>query len=44
MPEVKPEQVNIIPGFVEPSDMAEVKRLMAEMGIKAIMFPDTAGF
>jgi nitrogenase molybdenum-iron protein beta chain len=37
------KQVNIIPGFVEPSDMAEVKRLVAEMGVKGIMFPDTAG-
>ncbi|MBU1054839.1 MAG: nitrogenase molybdenum-iron protein subunit beta [Proteobacteria bacterium] len=34
--------VNIIPGFVEPSDMEEMKRLAAEMGIKTIMFPDTS--
>ncbi len=27
-------QINIIPGFVEPSDMAEIKRIAAEMGIK----------
>jgi nitrogenase molybdenum-iron protein beta chain len=36
-------QVNILPGFVEPSDMAEIKRLAAEMGIASIMFPDTSG-
>jgi nitrogenase molybdenum-iron protein beta chain len=36
-------QINIIPGFVEPSDMAEMKRVAAEMGIKHVMFPDTSG-
>jgi nitrogenase molybdenum-iron protein beta chain len=35
--------VNIIPGFVEPSDMAEVKRIAAVMGVNAIVFPDTSG-
>ncbi|MBA3036005.1 MAG: nitrogenase molybdenum-iron protein subunit beta [Desulfobacterium sp.] len=34
--------VNLIPGFVEPSDMEEMKRLAAAMGIKTIMFPDTS--
>ena len=34
--------VNLIPGFVEPSDMEEMKRLAAEMGIRTIMFPDTS--
>jgi nitrogenase molybdenum-iron protein beta chain len=34
--------VNIIPGFVEPSDMAEIKRLLEEMGIPAVVFPDTS--
>ena len=37
------EQVNIIPGFVEPADMAEIKRLVTEMGIRSVMFPDTSG-
>jgi nitrogenase molybdenum-iron protein beta chain len=37
------DQINIIPGFVEPSDMAETKRIALEMGIKAIVFPDTSG-
>ena len=39
----KENQVNIIPGYVEPSDMQEIKRLATEMGIKTIMFPDTSG-
>ncbi len=34
---------NIIPGFVEPSDMEEIKRLVTAMGISFIMFPDTSG-
>ena len=33
---------NIIPGYVEPCDMAEIKRVVKEMGIKSIMFPDTS--
>jgi nitrogenase molybdenum-iron protein beta chain len=37
------KQINIIPGFVEPSDMSEMKRIVAKMGIKYIMFPDTSG-
>ena len=39
----KANRINIIPGFVEPSDMAEIKRIVEVMGIKSIMFPDTAG-
>jgi nitrogenase molybdenum-iron protein beta chain len=37
------DQINIIPGFVEPSDMAEIKRIVAEMGIRGNLFPDTSG-
>ncbi|SLM31678.1 Nitrogenase molybdenum-iron protein beta chain [Desulfamplus magnetovallimortis] len=33
---------NIIPGFVEPSDMSEIKRMVKAMGIKPILFPDTS--
>ncbi len=33
---------NIIPGFVEPSDMTEIKRIASELGIKTILFPDTS--
>lgn len=38
----KKEQVNIIPGFVEPSDMREIKRMANEMDIKVVLFPDTS--
>lgn len=39
----KKEQVNVIPGFVNPGDMREIKRLMNLMGIKYLLFPDTSG-
>jgi nitrogenase molybdenum-iron protein beta chain len=35
-------QINLIPGFVDPSDMRELKRIAAEMGVKIVMFPDTS--
>ena len=38
----KKNQVNIIPGWVEPSDMREIKRLVKEMNVQSIMFPDTS--
>lgn len=38
----KIKQVNIIPGFVEPSDMTEIKRIATELGIKFVIFPDTS--
>ncbi len=37
------QQINIIPGYVEPSDMAEIRRIATEMGVKATLFPDTSG-
>ncbi|WP_058485533.1 nitrogenase molybdenum-iron protein subunit beta [Defluviitalea phaphyphila] len=37
------KKVNIIPGFVEPSDMREIKRIAKIMGLDIIMFPDTSG-
>ncbi len=37
------EKINIIPGFIEPSDMAEIKRIATEMGARHILFPDTSG-
>lgn len=40
---VKKNQVNIIPGFVNPGDMREIKRIVKAMGIEFIMFPDTSG-
>ena len=40
---VKKEQVNIIPGFVNPGDMREIKRIVRSMKIESILFPDTSG-
>jgi len=40
---VKKEQINIVPGFVNPGDMREIKRLTKSMDIDYIMFPDTSG-
>jgi nitrogenase molybdenum-iron protein beta chain len=37
------KMINIIPGYVEPADMQEIKRIAREMGIRTIMFPDTSG-
>ena len=37
----KAKCINVIPGWVEPSDMKEIKRITAELGIKTILFPDT---
>jgi nitrogenase molybdenum-iron protein beta chain len=37
------KQINIIPGWVEPADMREIKSLATEMGVSSVMFPDTSG-
>ncbi len=36
-------KVNIIPGWVEPADMEEIKRITKMIGVKTILFPDTSG-
>ena len=36
-------KINIIPGWVEPADMEEIKRLATLVGAKINMFPDTSG-
>ncbi|WP_411680656.1 nitrogenase molybdenum-iron protein subunit beta [Clostridium thailandense] len=36
-------KINILPGFVNPSDMREIKRIFDVMGVPYIMFPDTSG-
>ena len=41
--EKKNGKINLIPGWVEPSDMDEIKRLSALVGAKINMFPDTSG-
>ncbi len=38
----KIDQINIVPGYVEPSDMEEIKRIAAMMGVRVVMFPDTS--
>jgi nitrogenase molybdenum-iron protein beta chain len=35
-------QINIIPGWVEPSDMRELRRLARNMGVNSNIFPDTS--
>lgn len=39
---VQRNQINIIPSWVEPSDMREIKRLCREMDIVNVLFPDTS--
>ncbi|VGO15878.1 Nitrogenase molybdenum-iron protein beta chain [Pontiella desulfatans] len=39
---VAKDQVNILPGWVEPSDMREIKRIAAEMAAQIVMYPDTS--
>ncbi|MFP4697866.1 MAG: nitrogenase molybdenum-iron protein subunit beta [Eubacteriales bacterium] len=37
------DSINVLPGYVEPSDMLEVKRILNTMEVPYIMFPDTSG-
>lgn len=36
-------KINLIPGYVEPSDMMEIKRIAKMLKIPITMFPDTSG-
>lgn len=36
-------KINIIPGFVDPGDIREIKRITEAMGVPYIMLPDTSG-
>jgi nitrogenase molybdenum-iron protein beta chain len=38
----KSKRINVIPGWVEPSDMRELKCLAHKMGIDIVMYPDTS--
>ena len=38
----KLKQINLVPTFIEPSDMSEIKHLADEMGVKYVMLPDTS--
>lgn len=42
-PGKKMNHINILPGFVEPSDMEELKRIVKLMGLDSVLFPDTSG-
>ena len=35
-------RINIVPGYVEPSDMEEIKRIAEMMGVPIVLFPDTS--
>ncbi len=39
----KSGKVNVIPGWVEPADMIEIKRLAELVGVDITLFPDTSG-
>jgi nitrogenase molybdenum-iron protein beta chain len=41
-PKQRPGQVNVIPGWVEPADVAEIKRIFSSFGLAAIVFPDVS--
>lgn len=41
--EKKNGKINLLPGWVEPCDMEEIKRLAGLMGVNLNMFPDTSG-
>lgn len=41
--ETRQRVFNLIPGWVEPSDMRELKRMFGSMGLETILFPDTSG-
>ncbi len=34
--------VNVIPGYVDPADMREIKRMLGELNVSGIVFPDTS--
>jgi nitrogenase molybdenum-iron protein beta chain len=38
----KSNTINIITGWVEPSDMREIKRIASAMGVEIILLPDTS--
>ncbi len=39
----KTGKVNIMPGWVEPADMEELKRIAALIGVPITLYPDTSG-
>lgn len=41
--EKKTKTINLIPGWIEPADMRELRRICDLMKVETIMFPDTSG-
>ena len=41
--DIRLRRINLIPGWVEPADMRELKRILDIMKIDATVFPDTSG-
>jgi nitrogenase molybdenum-iron protein beta chain len=39
----KNNAVTLLPSFIEPSDMSEIKHIAGSMGVEYIMYPDTSG-
>jgi nitrogenase molybdenum-iron protein beta chain len=39
----KGDHAAVIPGWIEPSDMREIKRILSVLGVNYVMFPDTDG-
>jgi nitrogenase molybdenum-iron protein beta chain len=39
---VNANRINIMPGWVEPSDMREIKLIARTMGVNTVMYPDTS--
>jgi len=37
------DSINIMPGWLDPSDMRELKRLAGVLGVNTVMYPDTSG-
>ncbi|MCU0533811.1 MAG: nitrogenase molybdenum-iron protein subunit beta [Hydrococcus sp. Prado102] len=35
-------QLNVIPGYVEPSDVRHLKQFLQTLGVKSVVFPDTS--
>ncbi len=35
-------QINLIPGYVEPSDTRHLKQMLKTLGVEAVVFPDTS--
>jgi nitrogenase molybdenum-iron protein beta chain len=38
----KSRKVTLLPGWVEPSDMRELKSIAASLGVEVVMYPDTS--